>query len=76
MTTRDVARELGMSMHTLNRIESAGLIEYGRKQAGTFDPDTIEHLLRLYEWRGVTFLGQHGQHGAGLRYSWDTQRSA
>jgi hypothetical protein len=56
-----------MSMHTLARVEAAGLIQYGSKQPGRFDELTIAKLVGLYMGFGVTFVTPTPD-GPGIRY--------
>ena len=68
LDVRTICEGAALSPHTLKRIESAELIEYGVRAAGRFEEATVAKLVELYEDSGVTFLEQRGVDGSGLRY--------
>jgi len=56
MSVREICAAAHMSARTVALIESGDEIEYGVRQSGKFEEETIAKLVEFYRRHGVTFV--------------------
>lgn len=68
LSVREICSGAQMSPRTIGLIEGAAEIEYGVKQEGRFEEQTVAKLVRFYREQGVTFAEPEPRRGPSVYY--------